>query len=61
MKEATGEGSMSIITILVIVGVAALAVGVIAAITSKAQDTAETAVNSSTILKNVQDAASQTG
>ena len=42
MKEATGEGSMTVITIVIIVGIALGAAVVIAMMMNKASDTAKT-------------------
>lgn len=41
MKEATGEGSMTIVTIIIIVALAAAAAVVVAAMTGKAKDQAD--------------------
>lgn len=42
MKEATGEGSMTIVTIVIIVALAAAAAVVVAVMTNKAKNQADT-------------------
>lgn len=52
MKEATGEGSMTVITIVIIVGIALGAAVVIAMMMSKASDTAN-AVDTNGVTQSV--------
>ena len=40
MKEATGEGSMTIVTIIVIIGLAAAAAAIVIIMNNKAKDSA---------------------
>ena len=50
MKEATGEGSMTIVTIVVIIALAAAAVVVVATMTNKAESQADKVENMETCL-----------
>ena len=54
MKEATGEGSMTVITIVIIVGIALGAAVVIAMMMNKAGDTAN-AVDTNNVTQSVSD------
>lgn len=52
MKEATGEGSMTIVTIIIIVALAAAAAVVVGMMMNKANTTANTMNTNSVDIKN---------
>ncbi len=52
MKEATGEGSMTIVTIIIIVALAAAAAVVVGMMMNKANNTANTMDTNSVDIKN---------